>query len=161
MEHTEHNLAREPEALTRLWVERARARDVAGLVALYEEGAVLATGDDEFAHGADEIRAFYTDFVASGPTFDDGEQNPVLRHGDLALTSTRLSGGGGTAKSHADRRTDHGCGYSIDPTSLSYVRPGRADIHHAGTATGEVPHAVGGQNRTLDVRSALTTGQRP
>lgn len=98
MERTEHDVARKPEDLARLFVQRAQEGNVEGLVALYEEEAVLATGDDEFVHGVEAIRAFYTDFVASGPTFVDGEQAPALRLGDLALTSTRLTGGGATAE---------------------------------------------------------------
>ncbi|MGH3835826.1 MAG: YybH family protein [Pseudonocardiaceae bacterium] len=98
MERTEHDVAREPEDLAWLFVQRANAGDVEGLVALYEDEAVLATGDDEFVHGVEEIRAFYTDFVASGPTFIDGQQSPALRLRDLALTSTRLTGGGATAE---------------------------------------------------------------
>ncbi len=98
VESTEHDVAREPEDLARLFVQHAHAGNVEGLVPLYEQEAVLATGDDEFVHGVDAIRALYTDFVASGPTFIDGEQTPALRLGDLALTSTRLTGGGATAE---------------------------------------------------------------
>jgi ketosteroid isomerase-like protein len=90
--------AREPEDLSRLFVERANARDVEGLVALYEPGAVLATPDGEAARGEAEIRRFYTALTASAPRFAPGAQHPALRVGELALTSTRLPGGGATAE---------------------------------------------------------------
>ncbi|MGH3931289.1 MAG: YybH family protein [Pseudonocardiaceae bacterium] len=122
----EHDVAREPEELTLLWIERARAGDVAGLVALYEDEAVLATGDDEFAYGVEEIRAFYTNFVASGATFGGGEQSPVLRQGDLALTSTRLSGGGGTAEV-ARRQEDGSWRWVLDRPNVVVARQARTD----------------------------------
>ena len=90
--------ATEPEDLSRLFVERANARDVEGLVALYEPGAVLATPDGDAVRGEAEIRRFYTALAASAPRFAPGTQHPALRVGDLALTSTRLPGGGATAE---------------------------------------------------------------
>jgi ketosteroid isomerase-like protein len=90
--------AMEPEDLSRLFVERANARDVEGLVALYESGAVLATPDGDAVRGEAEIRRFYTALAASAPRFAPGAQHPALRVADLALTSTRLPGGGATAE---------------------------------------------------------------
>jgi ketosteroid isomerase-like protein len=90
--------AREPEDLSRLFVERVNARDVEGLVALYEPGAVLATPDGDAVRGEAEIRLFYTALIASAPRFAPGAQHPALRVGELALTSTRLPGGGATAE---------------------------------------------------------------
>jgi hypothetical protein len=40
----------------------------------------------------------YEQLLADKPTFTPGEQRPALRNGDLALTSTRLVGGGATAE---------------------------------------------------------------
>jgi ketosteroid isomerase-like protein len=81
-----------PEDLGRLFLQRARAGDVAGVVALYEPGAVLATADGELAVGTDAIHAVYQALLASRPQFT-GEVQPALRSGDVALTSTRFRGG--------------------------------------------------------------------
>lgn len=83
--------AAEPEELGRMFVERANARDLDGLVALYEPGAVLA-GRDGPAVGQQAIRARLAEFLASAPTLT-GTARPAVRHGDLALTSTGFPGG--------------------------------------------------------------------
>ncbi|PWV77156.1 hypothetical protein SAMN05421630_105374 [Prauserella marina] len=36
--------------------------------------------------------------MAGRPTFAEGQRQPTLRSGDLALTSVRLAGGGATAE---------------------------------------------------------------
>jgi ketosteroid isomerase-like protein len=84
--------AREPEDLSRFFVERGNAGDVEGLVALYEPEAVLALPSGETARGVEAIRAAYTQLLAR-PSFIAGEQSPALVNGDLALTSTRIAGG--------------------------------------------------------------------
>ncbi len=81
-----------PEDLARLFLQRAGAGDVDGVVALYEPGAVLATPGGELAVGADAIRAVYQALLASRPRFS-GAVQPALRCGDVALTSTRFAGG--------------------------------------------------------------------
>lgn len=88
----------QPDDLGRFFVERANACDVEGLVALYESDAVLALHSGQEATGHQEIRQEYERILASKPTFTPGEQQPTLRLGDLALTSTRLVGGGATAE---------------------------------------------------------------
>jgi ketosteroid isomerase-like protein len=65
------------------------------LVALYEPDAVLALPDGQTATGSDEIREAYQRLVTDRPTFEPGTQRPMLRSGDLALTSSRLADGGG------------------------------------------------------------------
>ena len=87
----ERDSARQPEDLGRLFLQRASAGDVDGVVALYEPTAVLATPDGP-AVGTDAIRARMLAFLADPPQFQ-GEVQPALRHGDLALTSTRFPGG--------------------------------------------------------------------
>ncbi len=84
--------AGQPEDLGRFFVERANAGDVDGLVALYERDAVLALPDGEVAVGAAQIREFYQQFLAARPVLT-GASQPALRRGELALTSTRFSGG--------------------------------------------------------------------
>lgn len=84
--------AERPEDLGRFFIERANAGDADGLAALYEPDAVLATPQRQEATGTRAIRQFYEQLLAARPAFS-GEQQPALIHGDLALTSTRFSGG--------------------------------------------------------------------
>jgi ketosteroid isomerase-like protein len=88
----------QPEDLARLFVQRANAGDVEGMVALYEPGAVLAFPPGTVSTGTDAIRAAYEGLVAGRPTLAPGAQQPTLRNGDLALTSTRLASGGATVE---------------------------------------------------------------
>jgi ketosteroid isomerase-like protein len=92
--------AAEPEDLSRLFLERANAGDVEGLVELYEPGAVLAFPPGQLSTGSEAIRAAYEKLLAGGPTFGAGDQHAAIRNdtGDLALTSTRLAGRGATAE---------------------------------------------------------------
>jgi uncharacterized protein len=86
------DVAAEPEDLGRLFLARASAGDVDGVVALYEPGAVLAGTPRGLAAGHAEIREFYQALLGARPAFS-GEVRPALRLGDLALTSTRFPGG--------------------------------------------------------------------
>jgi len=58
---TEREKARKPEDLTRLFVERANARDAEGLALLYEENAVMAYPPGQQTVGRAAIQ--------SGPTW--------------------------------------------------------------------------------------------
>jgi ketosteroid isomerase-like protein len=98
MSSHEHQPAVDPEDLERLFVERVNAGDVDGLVALFEPNAVMAYAPGKVATGSQAIRQVFNDFVASGVTLTLGEQQPTLRVGDLALTSTRLNSGDVTAE---------------------------------------------------------------
>jgi ketosteroid isomerase-like protein len=82
----------QPEDLGEFFLERANEGDVEGLVALYEPGAVLAFPPGRLATGHEEIRAVYAELLAGRPVFSSDGQQPVIRHGDLALTSTRAAG---------------------------------------------------------------------
>lgn len=84
--------AREPEDLGRLFLERAGSGDVDGIVTLYEPDAVMATPSGELVVGTSAIRAAYAALLADPPRFV-GEVQTALRYEDLALTSTRFSGG--------------------------------------------------------------------
>jgi ketosteroid isomerase-like protein len=90
--------ARDPNDLEKLFVERANAGDVEGLLALYEPNAIVAHGDGEVAVGLSEIRDFLSKFLAGRPQLDQSMQAAALRSGDLALTSSRLSNGDITAE---------------------------------------------------------------
>ena len=91
-------IAKQPEDLAILFVERANAHDLDGLVALYAPDAVLAGMDGEMAVGHDAIRAVYAAMLAAHSHFAAGQAAPTLRRGDLALTSTRLVNGKITAE---------------------------------------------------------------
>jgi ketosteroid isomerase-like protein len=90
--------AAQPEDLGTLFLERANAGDVEGLVALYEPDAVLAFPAGRLATGHEEIRSVYAELLSGRPRFSSAGQQPAIRNGDLALTSTRLPGGGATVE---------------------------------------------------------------
>ncbi|MBO0822316.1 MAG: nuclear transport factor 2 family protein [Actinobacteria bacterium] len=81
----------EPEDLDRLFVQRANAGDVEGVVALYEPDAVLAFPPGELTVGTDAIGAVYAKLLADPPAFS-GTIRPGVRAGDLALTITNRPG---------------------------------------------------------------------
>ncbi|MBK7975733.1 MAG: nuclear transport factor 2 family protein [Deltaproteobacteria bacterium] len=110
--------ARTPEDLTRLFLERANAADIEGLLALYEPDAVLDRGDGTLAVGTAAIRQFFTEILADRPHFTPGETAPVLRAGDLALTSTRLDDGSTTAEV-ARRQPDGTWRFAIDQPTIA------------------------------------------
>jgi hypothetical protein len=67
-------------------------------VALYQSDAVLAFPPGQVTVGRAAIREVYQALVATQPTFTSSGQRPALRNGDLALTTTRLPGGGATVE---------------------------------------------------------------
>ena len=109
--------AMQPEDLGRYFLERANAGDVEGLVALYEPGAVLAFPSGRLSTGHDEIRRVYAELLADKPSFSSAGQQPVIRNGDLALTSTRLPGGGATVEV-ARRQPDGSWRWVIDQPAV-------------------------------------------
>ncbi len=113
----ERALARQPEDLGPFFLARANAGDVEGLVALYEPDAVLAVSPGRVATGHEEIRAAYAELLAGQPVFTSAGQQPVVRNGDLALTSTRLPGGGATVEV-ARRQPDGSWRWVIDQPAL-------------------------------------------
>jgi ketosteroid isomerase-like protein len=109
--------ALEPEDLERLYVERVNAGDVDGLVALFEPDAVVAHAAGNVATGSESIRRLFDDFVRSGVELTLGQQQPTLRVGDIALTSTRLADGDVTAEI-ARRQPDGTWRWVIDRWSV-------------------------------------------
>jgi ketosteroid isomerase-like protein len=83
--------ALQPEDLDRLFLERANAGDVDGVVDLYEPDAVLAFPPGRLATGRSVIREVYVDLLASRPRLT-GEIRPAIRNGDMAITSTVRAG---------------------------------------------------------------------
>lgn len=116
--------ATDPNDLSRLLVERINARDLDGLVALYEDDAVLDTGDG-LAVGADAIREFWTRLLATAPTVMLGQQTEPLVNGDLALTSTCVPGAFVTAEV-ARRQPDGSWRWIIDQPALPTTDSGAA-----------------------------------
>lgn len=98
--------AARPEDITRLFVERANARDAAGLAALYEPGAVLAFPPGKQTVGRDAIRAVYEQMVKQAPRFEPEPPLPTITAGDLALTSTRRKDGNGRRVQVVRRQND-------------------------------------------------------
>ena len=109
--------AAQPEDLGRFFLERANAGDVEGLVALYEPGAVLAFPPGRLTAGHEEIRKVYAELLADQPSFGSAGQQPVIRNGDLALTSTRLPCGGATVEV-ARRQPDGSWRWVIDQPAV-------------------------------------------
>ena len=80
-----------PEDLDRLFLERANAGDVDGVVDLYEPGAVLVVPPGRLAVGTEAIREVYAGLLAARPRFT-GVIRPAVCAGDIALTSTVRTG---------------------------------------------------------------------
>lgn len=98
--------AREPEELTRLFVERANAGDADGLAALYEPDATVAYPPGKVTEGRAAIRQLYEGMLRHVSRFEPEEPLPTLRSGDLALTSTRRRDGSGIRVQVARRMSD-------------------------------------------------------
>ncbi|EQD36796.1 hypothetical protein B1B_16394, partial [mine drainage metagenome] len=87
--------ARNPEDLTRLFVERANNGDAVGIAALYEQHAVMAYPPGSQTVGRDAIRALWEKVLASAPHFEQELPLPTLIGGDVALTTTFAKDGAG------------------------------------------------------------------
>jgi ketosteroid isomerase-like protein len=88
--------AQTPEDITRLFVERANAKDVDGLVDLYEPNAVMAFPPGEETLGHKAIRDVLQAMVDHAPGFDLEEPAPTIYFEDIALTSTQSKDNTGT-----------------------------------------------------------------
>jgi ketosteroid isomerase-like protein len=86
-------------------------------VELYEPDAVLAFPPGQVTTGSAAIREVYERLLADKPAFTAGEQQPALRSGDLALTSTRLVGGGATVEV-ARRQPDGSWRWVLDQPNI-------------------------------------------
>jgi uncharacterized protein (TIGR02246 family) len=104
--NAKHQQAKQPEDLTRLFVEYANAGDVEGLAALYAPDAVMAFPPGKETVGRDAIRAVLKEMVAHAPKFKDEPPLPTVRYGDLALTSTNSSDNTGGRVQVAQRQAD-------------------------------------------------------
>lgn len=99
--------AANPEDLARLFVERANDRDADGLAELYAADAVMAYPPGRSTVGREAIRAVCEAMLEHAPLpFPLEQPLPTVRHGDLALTSTRSSDGTGGRVQVAQRQPD-------------------------------------------------------
>ena len=98
--------AMRPEDLTRLFVERANAKDADGIAALYEENAVMAYPPGQRTTGRDAIRAFWRQALPHLPRFEPEPPLPTLISGDIALTSTPPKDGAGARAQVVRRQPD-------------------------------------------------------
>lgn len=117
LNQTRHQPATTPNDLGRFFVERANAGDVDGLVALYEPDAVLAFPPGNIASGHGEIREAFAAMLAGLPKFEPGTPMPPLINHNVALTSTRLPGGGATAEI-AHRQPDGSWLWAVDHPAI-------------------------------------------
>ncbi|MBW9214374.1 nuclear transport factor 2 family protein [Mumia sp. zg.B53] len=102
---------RTPDELSVQLVERLTARDVEGVVALYEPTAVLEMPDGRLAVGHDDIRAFYARALAGHRPIRAGIPRRPLVRGDVALSTTVLpmdAGAGGATTCEVARRQPDG-----------------------------------------------------
>jgi uncharacterized protein (TIGR02246 family) len=105
-EYDEYEKAGTPEDLTRLFVQRANAKDPTGIAALYEEDAVMAYPPGEQTTGREAIRAFWEKALPRMPRFEPEPPLPTLLSGDIALTSTPPKDGAGARAQVARRQSD-------------------------------------------------------
>jgi uncharacterized protein (TIGR02246 family) len=110
--------ARDPNDLERLFLARANAGDVDGVLELYEPDAVLDPGDGDVRVGRERIRAFFVQLLADRPRFACDRQAPALRSGDFALTSSRSANGDVTAEV-ARRRPDGTWRWVVDHFAIA------------------------------------------
>jgi ketosteroid isomerase-like protein len=110
--------ALDPEDLARFFIARANAGDVDGLVALYQADAILVGPDGQPLVGAAAIHDFYAGLLKDKPAFQAGVQRPAIRHGDIALTSSRLANGAVTAEV-ARRQPDGAWLWIIDQPAIA------------------------------------------
>jgi len=118
MTQTTREPAREPNDLERLLVDRQRAGDIDGMVALFAPDAIIDTGDGKIVKGHAAMRALYEGFAAAGRKFRHGVQQPARINGDLALTSTRSLDGSVTSEV-ARRQSDGTWLWVIDVYSIA------------------------------------------
>ncbi|WP_433724642.1 YybH family protein [Actinoplanes sp. CA-051413] len=103
---TDREKATRPEDLTRLFVERANAKDAEGIALLYEEDAVMAYPPGQQTVGREAIRKLWEQALAHMPAFEPEPPLPTLISGELALTSTPPKDGSGARAQVVRRQSD-------------------------------------------------------
>jgi ketosteroid isomerase-like protein len=105
-EYDGYEKAMTPEDLTRLFVERANAKDATGIAALYEQDAVMAYPPGQQTAGRAAIREFWAGALQQFSRFEPEPPLPTLLSGDIALTSTPPKDGAGARVQVARRQAD-------------------------------------------------------
>jgi ketosteroid isomerase-like protein len=103
---TDREEAHQPEDLTRLFVERANAKDAEGISLLYEPDAVMAYPPGQQTVGREAIRQLWEKALPHLPEFQQEPPLPTLISGELALTSTPPRDGAGARAQVARRQSD-------------------------------------------------------
>lgn len=98
--------ASRPEDLTRLFVERANAKDADGIAALYEPDAVMAYPPGSRTEGREAIRDLWREVLRHAPLFELETPLPTLNSGDIALTATPARDGAGARAQVVRRQPD-------------------------------------------------------
>ena len=116
---TDHEKAWKPEDITRLFVERANAKDAEGLAALYAEDAVMAYPPGAQTVGREAIRKLWEEALPHMPKFEPEDSLPTLISGDLGLTSTPSKDGSGVRTQVVRRQPDGSWLRVIDQPELN------------------------------------------
>jgi ketosteroid isomerase-like protein len=96
-----------PEDITRLFVERANARDAEGMAELFAPDAVLAYPLGSTTVGREAIQAVLETFLEHAPLpIPFEEPLPTVQYGDLALTSTPSADNTGVRVQVVQRQPD-------------------------------------------------------
>ncbi len=103
---TTYEKAWRPEDITRLFVERANAKDADGIAALYEEDAVMAYPPGSVTTGREAIRQLWAGLLPAMPRFASEAPLPALASGDIALTATVAKDGAGARAQVVRRQPD-------------------------------------------------------
>jgi ketosteroid isomerase-like protein len=103
---TTYEKAQHPEDVTRLFVDRANAGDVDGLLDLYEPDAVMAFPPGSTTVGREAMRPVLEAMVEHVPEFPHEESLPPLVFEDLALTATKAQDGTGGRAQVVRRQAD-------------------------------------------------------
>ena len=124
-----NDIATKPNDLEQLFVLRANAGDMDGLVSLYERDAVLNSEDGEFIAGRDEIRNFLANYVAERRVLSRSKQFAALSNGELALTASRHNSGDVSVEI-ARRQPDGSWLWVVDRFSIGRLSPNRPQLPH-------------------------------
>jgi len=129
MSGCKRNRAFDPNDLEKLFVSRANARDIDGLVSLYEQDAVVRSGDGRLLVGMDDLARFFTGYLATRPALSPSDQLAALSSGDLALTASRHDGGEVSVEI-ARRQPDGSWLWVVDRFSVGKLVPAAPRLRH-------------------------------
>lgn len=111
----------EPDDLSRRLIDAVNSADLAAVIDLYEEDAVLELPDGSQARGHAAISIFWEGFLESRPHLTLGRQMPSLCQGDLALTTTQV--GDDATVEVARRQPDGSWRWILDRPSVRGSQP--------------------------------------